>query len=256
MKTEISIFIFLFIVGFAASSIAKETEEQVVQSFMVDKKNKTISYALTKPVMARLRVGSKSGPLYRTLVNWEKQKEGKQTIEWDGMDNSRTFDILGNKNFTFSFNYYLPGKEEIKEYVEEDLIISDYFVGRTPPLVHESQQHQKHKREHCKDLEVIFELPFDIEKTKEGVAKVKDNCPIVIKIPEEDKNWFRDERFSVNIFVDDVFVKGEALGYAPYAWNFNHKGINEGLHLITVNLKGFNDHIAVGSLPIYVGQSD
>ncbi len=254
LNAKIGTLIFAFILIFAKVTLAGEADEPVVKNLSVDKKNKAISYVLTKPATVRLRVGSRSGPLYRTLVNWQKQEEGNYAIKWDGMDTSGTFNILDSKNFTFSFNYYLPGEDKpiLREYSESDLIISDNFIGRAPRLLHLSQNHKNHKKEHCKDLEVIFKLPRNMQRTKEGLPKIRGICPITIELPDKDKFWFRQERFSLNIFIDDVFVEGEALGYTPYAWNFNPKGINTGRHLIAVNLKGFNDHIAVGSLPIYV----
>lgn len=254
LNVKIGALIFAFILIFTKAAPAGEITEPVVKNLSVDKENKTISYELTKPATVRLRVGSRSGPLYRTLVNWQKQEEGSQTIEWDGMDTSGTFDILNNRNFTFSFNYYLPGKENdiIGQYLESDLIISDYFIGRAPRLVHLSQNHKNHKKEHCKDLKVLFKLPRNLRRTKEGLHKIRGISPITIELPRKDKFWFRQERFGLNIFIDDVFVEGEALGYIPYTWNFNPKGINKGRHLITVNIKGFNDHIAIGNLPIYV----
>lgn len=253
-NAKIGTLIFAFILIFAKATLAEEADEPVVKNLSVDKKNKTISYVLTKPATVRLRVGSKSGPLYRTLINWRKQKRGNHTIRWDGMDTSGTFNILDSKNFTFSFNYYLAGKgkEIMGEYLGSDLIFSDYFIGRAPKLLHLSQNHKNHKKKYCKDLKVLFELPRNIQRTEEGLPKIRGISPIMIELPRKDKFWFRQERFSLNIFIDGVFVEGEALGYAPYTWNFNPKGINKGKHLITVNLKGFNDHIAVGSLPIYV----
>lgn len=254
LNVKIGVLICTFILIFAKASPAGGADEPVVKNLSVDKKNKTISYVLTEPATVRIRVGSKSGPLHRTLVNWEKQENGSHTIKWDGMDASKAFNILDNNNFTFSFNYYLAGKEKqmISDYLDNELIISDYFIGRAPKLLHLSQNHKNHKKEHCRDLEALFKLSDNIQKTKDGLPKVKGVSPIIIELPDRDKFWFRQERFSLNIFIDDVFVWGEALGYTPYAWNFNPKGINEGRHLITVNLKGFNDHMAVGSLPIYV----
>ncbi|MDP2938469.1 MAG: hypothetical protein Q8O13_00055 [Candidatus Omnitrophota bacterium] len=254
MNIKISPLIFTFILLLSMVTLAAEVDKPVVKNLTLDKKNKTIFYELTEPATVRIRVGSKSGPLYRTLVNWQKQKKGRHNIKWDGLDSSGNFNILDNKDFTFSFNYYLPYKDEpiIREYLESDLIILDNFIGRALKLVHLSQIHKNHKQQHCGDLNVLFELPNNIEKSKQGLAKIKGICPIVIKLSEKDKSWFRQERFGINIFIDDIFVKGEALGYTPYTWNFDSKGINKGKHLITVNLKGFNDHIAVGSLPIYV----
>ncbi len=226
----------------------------MVKNLNVDKKNKTISYVLTKPAVVRIRVGSKSGPLHKTLVNWQQQKKGKQIIKWNGMDASGTFDILDRDNFTYSFNYYL-GKNEPREAVENiegELIISDHFIGRVSTFKHISQNHKNHDKKHCRDLEVLFSLPENIQKTEDGFVKISGACPITIEFSAEDKSWFIPERLSVNIFIDDIFVKGEALGYIPYTWNFNPEGMNKGKHLITINLKGFNDHIAIGSLPIYI----
>lgn len=248
MKAKISLSILTLILILSTLVLAKESEP-VVKNLIVAKK--TISYELTQPAIVRIRVGSKSGPLYRTLINWQKQKKGKHTIKWDGLDSSRTFNILDNKNFTFSFNYYLPNKDEpMMSFIpqESSYIVSDNFIGRATKWTHLSQLHKNHDKQHCKDIEVLFKLP---KKTK-GLAKIKETTSITIKLTDKDKLWFSQERFSLNIFIDDVFVKGEALGYNDYTWNFNPKGINKGKHLITVNLKGFNDHIGIGSLPIYI----
>ena len=254
LNVRIGALIFAFILIFAGIAPAGGAGEPVVKNLLVDKKNKTISYVLTKPATVRIRVGSKLGPLYRTLVNWQEQGKGSQSIKWDGMDSSGTFDILDNENFTFSLNYYLSGEEKLafKEYSDNDFIISDNFIGRAPSIFRLSQEHKKHKKENCKDLEVVFKLFDNMQKTKDGLPKITGTSPIVIEIPDNDKFWFREERFSINIFIDDVFVEGAALGYTPYTWSFNPKGINKGRHLITVNIKGFNDHIATGSLPVYV----
>jgi hypothetical protein len=258
LNVKLGLLIFAFILASAKIILAGETGEPVVKNFSVDKKNKAISYVLTEPATVRLRVGSKSGPLYRTLVNWQRQKKGRHTVKWNGMDTSGTFNILDNKNFTFSFNYYLDGKENeaMGGYSGSDVIFSDNFIGRVPRLVHLGQNHKKHEKNQCGDLEAVFRLPPATEKTKEGLPKVKEILPITIELPRKDKQWFSRERFSINIFIDDVFVAGEALGYIPYTWNFNPKGINKGRHLITVNMKGFNDHIAVGSLPVYVDREE
>ncbi len=251
---KINLLIFAFILITTSVNLMAKTDEPAVKNLFIDKKNKIISYELTEAAIVRIRVGSRSGPVYRTLVNWQSQKKGAQVIKWDGMDSSGSFDILNNKDFTYSLNYYLLGKESeiISNTLNSDLVISDNFIGRAPNLLHLSQNHKYHKREHCRDIDVVFELPKNIQRTKQGLPIIKGIVPVRIKLPDKDKLWYRAERFSINIFIDDIFVKGEALGYAPYTWNFNPQGINKGSHLITVNLKGFNDHIGVGSLPVYI----
>lgn len=245
---------FILVIGLTVSSFAKESDEEVVKNFVMDSKHKIISYELTQPTTVRIRVGSKSGPLHRTLVNWQRQKKGRHKIKWNGLDSSKTFNVLDNKNFTFSFNYYLDGPDSsVITFLpqESNIVISDNFIGRVPKFTHISQIHKNHKKEFCKDIEVLFELPKNTPKTKR-FYKIKGNTPIIIKLSDKDKLWFSQERFSINIFIDDIFIKGEALGYAPYTWNFNPKGINKGKHLVTVNIKGFNDHIGIGSLPIII----
>ncbi|HOW35738.1 MAG TPA: hypothetical protein PL155_04930 [Candidatus Omnitrophota bacterium] len=235
-------------------AMATEADDPVIKNFKLDKKNKSISYELTKPATIRIRVGSISGPQYKTLVNWENQKKGKHILRWDGKDTSGAFNILDNRKFTFSFNYYLPNENEpvMREYAGSDIILSDNFIGRVPVSSRISQNHKKHKKQHCRDIEVLFKVPDNMPRTKEGILKIQGMCPITVEFPDQYKTWFGQERFSINIFIDDVFVKGEAMGYVPYTWNFDTQGISKGKHLITVNLKGFKDHIGVGSLPFVV----
>lgn len=251
---KISLLLTLILV-LTTAVLAKEPDDTVVKNLVVDKEHKIISYELSNPATVRIRVGSKAGPLHRTLVNWQKQRKGRHAIKWDGMDTSKTFNILDNKNFTFSFNYYLPGEDSaVLSFppMDDTIVISDNFIGRAPQFMHLSSLHKKHTKEHCKDIAVEFDLSSDVSKSKQGLYTIKGQTPITIRLPQKDKSWFSQERFSINIFIDDVFVKGEALGYTPYTWNFNPQGINPGKHLVTVNIKGFNDHIGVGSLPIFI----
>jgi hypothetical protein len=62
----------------------------------------------------------------------------------------------------------------------------------------------------------------------------------------------RRERFSLHVFLDNILIQGELNGYTPYDFIFDPSGINDGDHLLTVNLAGFNDHFAVTGLPLRV----
>lgn len=125
-------------------------------------------------------------------------------------------------------------------------------VGRFLPNLDINRIHKSHNPLFCHDPELTIQLPKNIQMTQDGYAIIRNSTPILIDIAQKDKAWFVRERYSIHIFVDDIFLSGELEGYSPYNFIFEPKNINKGKHLITVNYSGFTDHIGIASLPIYV----
>lgn len=50
--------------------------------------SQTVSYAIDKFSMVRVRIGLNDGILFRTLQNWKPQNNGEYQIYWDGYDQS------------------------------------------------------------------------------------------------------------------------------------------------------------------------
>lgn len=248
--------IFLLVLNFTGVGVCQQQEEKaepVVKDLSFDKETGAVSYELTVPAWVRIRIGVGDGPLYRTLCDWEKRPVGKHKEVWDGMDPSGTFKLVGREDLAFTFNYFTSGDEylsDIQTFIFQPP--ADKSVGRHLPNLQINQMHKNHPREFCHEPKIRLSLPKKIRKTKDNFYVIKNKTPIEISLDDEDRAWFRSERYSIHIFLDDVFVQGELDGYSPYTWIFDPRGLNKGKHLIVVNLAGFNDHYGIASLPVYV----
>jgi hypothetical protein len=248
--------VFFLTFSFNVAMCQEGNREAVLKDLSFDKKTGTISYELTVPARVRIRIGIVEGPLYRTIVDWQERGTGKHKEEWNGMDALGTFKLAGREDLVFTFNYFTAGGEYLRNIQVMDILpLAGNLTGRNLPNLEVNRMHKKHYRQFCHEPKIEIRLPKNIRRNKDNFYIVKEKIPIEISLVGEDKSWFRAERYSLHIFVDDVFAQGELDGYSPYTWIFDPKGLNEGKHLIVVNLAGFNDHYGIASLPVYIHSS-
>lgn len=255
-KRIIKVLVFFVVLSFNGLGNCQEQGEKtkgVLKDLSFDKKTGAIFYELTVPIWVRIRFGIADGPLYRTILDWQKRPVGKHKETWDGMDSSGNFKLVGRDDLVFTFNYFTEGDEYLYDVPVADILpLTGNLAGRHLPNLKINQMHKAHPRKFCYEPRVKITFPKNIPKTKDNSYIIKEKTTIQIDLDDKDKHWFRAERYSIHIFIDDVFVQGELDGYSPYTWVFDPKGLNEGRHLIVVNLAGFNDHYGIGSLPVYV----
>jgi len=61
-----------------------------------------------------------------------------------------------------------------------------------------------------------------------------------------------NSRFEIIFFIDNVFLFEEEDGISPFTYRLDTKGLNEGEHILTVNIYGYEDHIAGKSKRIFI----
>lgn len=246
--------VFAFILSNRIFAGQEEIKAKFLGDLNFDNKTGKINYALAVPAYVRIRTGIKGGPLYKTIVNWQRREAGKNAESCDGLDLSGKFKISDSKDFVFTIHYF-PVQEEKGFILGEDLAYhADPFIGRITKSINFNTFHQGHKRESCYDpvAEIKFLKPEQVV-LKDGFYTVTgNNIALTIDLGQKDKGWFRKDHFDIFIFIDNVFTQGESEGYLPYNWNFNIENLSEGKHLIVVNLRSLKDHIAVASLPIII----
>jgi len=246
----ILVFIILLLLFYANAALAIE----IVKDINFDSKNAEVSYKLTRPALVRISLGVKEGPVFATLVDWKPKRPGFHKEKWANTGIKEIDNILCNKNTYFTFNYISFGRGwegiDINSILEEETIIGP--IGRSSGGINLNSFHKGHKRELCKEPGVNIILPEGLAKTKEGIPIVDRPIFLTVEIRPEDKKWFGRERYSLYMFVDAIFAHGLLDGFSPYHWRFDPTRLNKGTHLITVNLRGFNDHIGIASIPVYV----
>ncbi len=227
---------------------------KVVENLSLDSKTGAVSYTLNIAAKVRIRVGAKDGPLLRTIVDWQEREAGSHKEEWNGFDGSGKLKLVGREDLVFTFNYFTKGDELLQNVQIEDIMPSPEkaIIGRHLPNLKLNQLHKEHSRNFCKEPKVDIALAKNISADIEGNWIVEDKTPLTVSVAEQDKQWFNRERFSIHIFIDGIFVEGILEGYSPYNWMLDPKYLNQGKHIISFNLSGFNDHIGIISIPIYV----
>ena len=246
----------VFILMFLCAGIFAEEEkgEKVVKALSFDPDTAIVSYELTHPAKIRIRIGTKDGPLFRTIVDWQERGVGLHKEDWDGMDLTEKTKLAGNRDLVFTFNYFTEDDAFIKNVSIEDIMPhpEQLIVGRFLPTLDINRIHKKHTPDNCHDPELVVKLPKSTRLTKDGLAIIKGKIPFAVDISERDKPWFGRERYSIHVFIDDIFLAGELEGYTPYNFIFDPTNINKGKHLITINYSGFYDHIGIASIPVFV----
>lgn len=241
------IFIFLLLPAHAAAV-------EIVKDASFDRENAEVSYKLTRPALVRISLGVEDGPLFSTLVDWQFRRPGLHREKWGKTGMQEIDRLLCNKKTYFTFNYisYGPHQEgfDLNSLLQEEAVIGP--IGRSSSRVSLNYLHKNHKRHSCHEPKVNITLPKNIKRTKEGVALIDKPIFLTIDIDPKDKIWFNRERYSLYIFTDNIFTQGLLEGYSPCHWYFDPKGLNNGMHLIIVNLWGFSDHLGVALLPVYV----
>lgn len=251
MKRPIATLILLFFLS-PGMSLAAEIKGKVLKSRSFDRNTGIVSYELAVPAWVRIRVGIYNGPLHRTIVDWEKRSAGKHSETWDGMDVTGKFSLKGRKDAVYTFDYFTQDDEYLKDFSLAKITPpTDNQVGRNVPALDINRLHKGHPRGSCREGKARLRLPANVTKDKDGFYLITGRTPVSIEI-EDGEFWFRRERFSLHVFLDNILIQGELNGYTPYDFIFDPSGINDGDHLLTVNLAGFNDHFAVTGLPLRV----
>jgi hypothetical protein len=116
--------------------------------------------------------------------------------------------------------------------------------------------HWRHPRDGCYDPTIRLYLPADILEDDSGLPVINGPVPIRMELAEADTQYMVDQRFEVVYYIDFIFVYEEELGYAPFSWVWNPSGVNEGIHYLTVMLRGYEGHFGTATLKVLVKKTE
>lgn len=228
--------------------------------YTYDKKNKTIEYVLPKTGMVRLRAGLKDGIFIRNILDWEPQTAGRHSLSWDGKDENGLFDIGSNGDLRLNLVCYtLPANT---------IIIS----GQSKPLSGAGSKelsttsediwakkdkcpHYSHNPLNCHEQRFSISFPESNERTnEEGVPVLSGRVPIRIKIDPRDAEYMVNNKYEIMIYVDGIFLFETEDGTDPFTFHWDTQGFNKGVHIFTVNLINYDDHLGTLSKKIFLGE--
>ena len=231
----------------------------------VDAASNTITYKIEKPSRMLIRIGISGGPLLHAPVNWEPRISGEITEYWKGRDQDGFIDLLAHPRFKMVITgFHLIGNSVITYgNTEEDFFSYKLKLGdqrpEKPARISAPREggtkissHYLRPRILDKPVDVSLTFPQNSDGDSTIVRISSEKELIRVELSEADKINFIDEPFEVSFFLDGEYYSEEEVGYTPYNWLWNLDNIDEGEHVLTVNVSSFKDIIGIRSRKIRV----
>lgn len=233
------------------------------QNLVYDQAAQQVRFLLLKPALVNIRVGlNQGGPLVATLVDWLPLPAGEHAIPWDGRDASGILKATELKGLEIGGSgYELPLNTLVVTPVRPDqkrpgfiALLQATWPDRVAkePKIRQMLNHWQHRRDACYDPAMRLELPDTVKRDNQGRVLADAPLAVTVEIAEADRRYMLDQRFEIVYYVDFLFQGEEELGYTPYQWHWDPKGMAPGEHYLTVMLRGFDGHFATASLKVWV----
>ena len=218
-----------------------------------------IEYKLPRAAHVRLRIGIKDGPLLRNLVVWEPREAGLNREKWNGSDEAGN-PITGKPDLVASIAAFSLADNSIivksngQGFDQESGIYSD---SQKPKRIKRHVRgvalhpHAGHPRKNCHAPRFTIEFP-EAAADKDGMPVLDGIMPMRVIIDEQDNKELIASRFEIMAFIDSIFLLEEEQRYSPFNYQWDTKGISDGVHILTVNIQSYDGHIGTGSLKVRI----
>ena len=231
-----------------------------VHNLIWDQENKLVKYTVLKPSRVNIRVGLKNnGPLMATLVDWVSRDKGNYEIKWHGFDNSGEVDVSKLNNvevnaqaFTLSDNTIIVGPVQNEISLIENISWPKETRKRKKQKQKRMKLHSQQYIENRGDFKVNVVLPPTLKKNNLGTPVVKGIVPVRFKLDASDQLRMLNERFEPILFIDGNYFVENEVGFFPMTWNLDTSKLTDGIHYLTINLRGYNGHFGSASVKIFV----
>jgi len=240
-------------------------EEFDITTANVDAASNTITYRLAKPSRMLIRVGISGGPLLNVPVSWEPRISGEITEYWKGRDQDGFIDLLAHPRFKMVITGFYLVENSVITYgnTEEDYYNYKLRLGnqgqKKPARTSAPREkgtkispHYLRPRVLDKPVDVALTFPQNSSGDSAVVPISPERELVRVELAETDKVNFIDEPFEISFFLDGEYYSEEEVGYTPYNWLWSLDNVDEGEHILTVNVSSFKDIIGIRSRKIRV----
>lgn len=232
----------------------------------------TISYTLKKNSRIMIRAGEKKGILLKSIVHCVPRLKGSVTEYWNGKDPDNLLSTKDLDTWALIIAGYTLPDNSIITYGNKKMTYNDYFLKRFPEhsntldfpntcrafmdtIAAAGRKVNMHftyplAKDHSPGL--VMEFPNSRDTTESGVQILQGLQRAYLDIDPEDKLFHREQQFELCFFIDGKFVSEDEIGYVPYNWIWNTAEVEEGEHIVTVNVSSFKDQIGTKSVKVYV----
>lgn len=235
--------------------------EHDITAAHIDPQHHTINYTMPELGRVMIRMGIQGGPLMNQLVDWKPRVKGAITEYWNGKDIDNLVDIYNNPKFKLIVAYFSLPDNSVIAFGNKSTDFLAYKRSIT------SERPLKPKREtSVTGLSTHYALPrtmdytpgIDIQfmnaqgKDENGLPVLNKKTLVKVVLNEKDKAIFQRHQFEICFFLDDKFYAEDETGYTPFNWVWDLSNVEEGEHLLTVNISSFQDQIGLLSKKVKV----
>lgn len=217
-----------------------------------------IQYRLPEPARVRIRIGiaGEDTPLLRTLFDWVVRPASLYRERWDGYDDTGTIPLIGRQDMaavfsgmSLSLNSVIvqSSPRHLWQMAESPTEATEV----TAPNPNDRNVHADHPRAFCHEPSVQLEV-VNASEQKAGLPSVKGKVSIRMTIDPNDTLWMRNNLFGLTFFVDHVAFFKDMEGATPLTYEWDTRGLTEGMHLLSVNVWDYQGHIGTRSLNVFV----
>lgn len=221
-----------------------------------------LSFTLEAPSRLLVRAGLKSGPLMQTMVNWAPRASGKNRVGWNGFDHDNQIKLLDDPRLgVLVTGYRLPDHTIITEGGSDNYLAwrrSKGWESAMPdmskiPLVRGEERLSRHyflPRAIEAEPRVKVTLSGDLKALSDNRYVVTGKTVVKVDMDKSSEWAMTQSQYEIGFFINGDFVAEEEQGYVPLSWQLDTDYLDQGEHLLTVNVSGFNGAVGIRSIKL------
>ena len=227
----------------------------------IDPQNQTITYEMPEVGRVMIRMGIQGGPLMNQLVDWKPRVKGMITEYWNGKDKDNLVDLYNHPKFKMIVTYFSLPENSVIAFGNKALTYRDYkksLAGerhvkiKRASGVQRVSPHYRLSRTEDYSPSVKVTLANALGTDSDGTTILTGKTLVKVELDEQDKLIFQNQQFEICFFLDHEFYAEDEAGYTPFNWVWDLSNVDEGEHLLTINISGFKDQIGVLSRKVRV----
>jgi len=224
-----------------------------------------VLFQLDKPSRILARAGVKSGPMMKSILNWQVRGKGRNMALWNGYDHDSLVNLYEHDKLALLVTGFELPKHSIITVGNKQLnYIAWRGTKKWPSAMPDLSQakfdrngrrisrHYYLPRSVDIDPRITLEIVDKLPKNKDGIPIVSSPVSLKVGMHDEDRWAMQQSLYEVAFFVDYEFLSEEEQGYVPLTWRWNPAGFKPGIHIVTVNVSGFNGQVGVKSIQIEI----
>jgi len=227
----------------------------------INPQSQTITYKMPEMGRVMIRMGIQGGPLMNQLVDWKPRVKGIITECWNGKDKDNLVDLHNHPKFKMIVTYFTLPENSVIAFGNKTQTYRDYKKSitaerpvKTKRLSSVQILSPHYRLQRTVDYSPHLNVTFVNHKgtDSDGATIISEKTLVKVELDEQDKLIFQNQQFEICFFLDYEFYAEDEAGYTPFNWVWDLSNVDEGEHVLTVNISGFKDQIGVLSRKVKV----